>query len=170
MNLAPSPILYGHVVAMSKGFAGVQQTIAKMRQLVQQSRVNAAIRQAATNAIFLTPEKDQFSEVEAVFNYVRDHIRYTRDVLDVETLSTPEITLATRLGDCDDQSTLLAALLESVGYQTRFVIEGYQAPGHFDHVYLQCLVNGEWIAMDATESHCMGWSPANVVTQAIENV
>ena len=142
-----------------------------MRQLVRQCRTNPAIRQAATNTIFLTPEKDQYSEVESIFNYVRDHIRYVQDVLNVETLSTPMMTLAGRVGDCDDQTMLLAAMLESVGYVTRFVIEGYNASGHFEHVYLQCKINtGEWIPMDATENYPMGWQPANPVAQAVENV
>lgn len=146
------------------------QTLAIMREMVRKCRTEPAIRQAATNTIFLTPEKDQYSEAEAIFNFVRDHVRYVRDVLDVETLSTPSMTLAGLIGDCDDQTMLLSAMLESVGYTTRFVIEGYQAPGHFDHVYLQCVVDGVWFSMDPTEPHPMGWSPANPVSQAFENV
>ena len=170
MNLAPSPTLNGHVIPMSGGYAGIVQTLAIMRRMVRECRTNPIIRQAATNTIFLTPEKDQWSEAEAIFNYVRDHIRYVRDVLDVETLSTPMMTLAGRVGDCDDQTMLLAAMLESVGYVTRFVIEGYNAPGRFDHVYLEAQVNHQWIPMDPTEPNGMGWRPANPQAQAVENV
>lgn len=146
------------------------QTLRAMRQLVRQFRTDPVIRQAATNLIFLTPEKDEYSEAEAIFHSVRDGIRYVKDVHDVETLSTPTITLAGRIGDCDDQAVLLASLLEAVGYPTRFVIEGYNVPGNFEHVYIESLVFGQWIPMDATENNAMGWSPDNVVAKATEAV
>jgi transglutaminase-like putative cysteine protease len=168
MMLAPTPVLSGYVVPLANGYSGVQQTLKMMRQLVNQCRTNIEIRQAATNTVFLTPEKDEYSEAEALFNFVRDRIRYVKDVHDVETLSTPMMTLAGRLGDCDDQTVLLASLLESVGYPTRFVIEGYTMPGQFDHVYMQALVFGQWISMDPTEQRYMGWSPPNPITQAVE--
>lgn len=157
MMLAPTPTLTGVVVAIPNGRAGVQATLQAMRQLVQQGKVDPQIRQAAQSVIFLQPEKDYLAEAEAIFQFVRDSIRYTRDVFGVETLQTPQITLATRMGDCDDQSTLLGAMLESVGIPTRFVVAGYN--GHdFEHVYLQAWCGG-WIGMDATEPHPMGWEP-----------
>ena len=157
MMLAPMPTLTGVVLQIPNGRAGVQATVQAMRQLVDQAKVDPAIRQAAQSVVFLQPEKDYLAEAEALFNFVRDSIRYTRDVHGVETLQTPQITLATRMGDCDDQSTLLAAMLESVGIPTRFVVAGYN--GHdFEHVYLQAWC-GDWIGMDATEPHQMGWEP-----------
>jgi transglutaminase-like putative cysteine protease len=61
----------------------------------------------------------------ALFEYVRDHIRYIKDPVGVESVSDPYYTLARMVGDCDDQAVLLAALYESVGFPTRFVIAGY---------------------------------------------
>ena len=168
MMLAPTPALSGYVIPLANGFSGVQQTLRMMRQLVNQCKTNTQIRQAATNVIFLTPEKDEYSEAEALFNMVRDSIRYVKDVNDIETLSTPMTTLEGRLGDCDDQTVLLASLLESVGYPTRFVIEGYTTPGEYEHVYMQALVFGQFISMDPTEQKYMGWSPPNPVSQAVE--
>lgn len=139
-----------------------------MRQCVAEGRTNLAVRQAAISVIWLQPEKDELHEVNAVFEWVRDHVRYVRDVLDVETLATPDRTLAQRIGDCDDQATLLAAMLESVGYATRFVVAAYTFPGHFEHVYLQVLVNGEWIDADPTEREPLGWAPPDPLTVAVE--
>ena len=170
MMLAPMPQLSAVSVQMRDGYPGVLQTLAKMRQLVKQCKTNPEIRQAATQAIFLTPEKNQLHEVDAIFRVVRDGIRYVRDVHDVETLSTPMITLAGRLGDCDDQVMLLASMLESVGYPTRFVIEGYHDPRQYEHVYLQVWVYDQWIAMDPTEPYPLGWSPPNPVCQQVESV
>lgn len=170
MNLAPNPQLSGEIVSMSDGMRGVEQTLAKMRQLVQKGRVSLPIRQAATQIVFLTPEKDQFSEGEALFNFVRDSIRYVRDVHQVETLQSPEITLATQMGDCDDQTTLLASMLESIGYPTRFVVAGYHDPNMVEHVYLQAFLGNHWVDMDATEQHSMGWSPPDALAMAYERV
>ena len=155
--LAPTPTLTGVVIGIPNGRAGVAATLRAMRELVNRSKVDPAIRQAAQSVIFLQPEKDYLAEAEALFSFVRDTIRYTRDVHGVETLQTPAITLATRMGDCDDQSTLLASMLESVGIPTRFVVAGYNG-GDFEHVYLQAWCDG-WIGMDATEPHPMGWEP-----------
>jgi len=170
MMLAPTPALSGYVIPLANGVGGVQQTLRMMRQLVNQCKTNVQIRQAATNTIFLTPEKDEYSEAEAIFNFVRDRIRYVKDVNDIETLSTPMMTLEGRLGDCDDQTVLLASMLESVGYPTRFVVEGYTTPVEYDHVYMQALVFGQFISMDPTEQHYMGWSPPDPVSQLVEMI
>lgn len=170
MFLAPQPLLTATCTPISAGMRGVRQTLAAMRSLVNEGRKTIRIRQAATSAAFLTPEKDELAEVQAVFILVRDGVRYLRDIHDVETLSSPEMTLAQRVGDCDDKTTLLAALLESIGYPTRFVVAGYSQPGEVEHVYLQVFARGEWIDADATENQSLGWAPPAPVTLLIEDV
>ena len=155
---------------MRSGINGTWQTLATMRGLVNQYRTDMGIRNAATTAVYLTPEKSELHEVDALYSLVRDNIRYVRDVSGVETLMTPDKTLAARLGDCDDQSVLLAALLESVGYPTRFVVAGYQVPGQFEHVYLQVFAGGDWVDMDPTERKYLGWAPPDPVTLYVESV
>jgi hypothetical protein len=170
MMLAPTPRLSGQIVALADGMRGIEQTLGTMRQLVNQCRTNLDIRQTATATIFLTPEKNQYAEAQALFELVRDGIRYTRDIHGVETISTPMMTLAGRIGDCDDQVVLLASLLESVGYPTRFVVSGYNAPGQLEHVYLQAWLGDQWVDMDPTEPHPMGWAAPHAVAYALEQV
>ena len=75
-----------------------------------------------------------------------------------------------RMGDCDDQSALLGALLESIGIPTRFVVAGYSGD-YFEHVYLQAWLDSDgWVDMDATEPHPMGWSPPDATVIAYEAV
>ena len=169
MMIAPAPVLSGYIVQIADGVAGVDQTLRTMRELVNQCKTHMTVRQAATNVAFLQPEKDENAEVEAVFNFVRDHIRYMKDVHGVETLMAPPSVLETRLGDCDDQSTLLACMLESIGYPTRFVVAGYNGNG-FEHVYVQAWAGGRWISMDPTEPHPMGWEPPGATVKAAESV
>ena len=170
MMLAPQPQLSGQVVTISNGYPGIEQTIRAMRKLVQQYRTDIGIRQAATQAVFLTPQKNDYAEIEAIFHLVQGGIRYCKDIHQVETLSTPTMTLAQRLGDCDDQATLLATLLEAIGYPTRVVIAAYQQPGMYEHVYIQVYCHGEWLDLDPTEQHGIGWAPPGAVSIAVEQV
>lgn len=172
MFLAPTPTLSGSVLRYSEGIRGVRETLAVMRAMVNEYRVNPRMRQAATCAIFLSPEKNDMHEIETLFNLVRDNVRYVRDICDVETLSTPDKTLEGLIGDCDDQTTLLCTLLESVGYKTRFVVAAYSAPNHYEHVYAQVFVPvfGDWINIDPTEREPIGYAPPNPFSLLIEKV
>lgn len=164
MMLAPQPRLCATRRPLSNGMRGVRQTVQVMREAVRQGRVDPAIRQAASTLIFLTPERSELDELNALFSFVRDRVRYVRDVHEVETISTAAKTLAGMIGDCDDQTILLAALCESVGYPTRFIVSGYGDPGTLEHVYLQVFATDEWIDCDPTEPHPLGWSASDPVT------
>ena len=170
MMLAPQPTLSGQLTTISAGYPGIEQTIRAMRGLVKQYRTDLAMRQAATQAVFLTPQKNDYAEIEAIFHLVQQGIRYCKDIHQVETLSTPPMTLAQRLGDCDDQATLLATLLETIGYPTRFVIAAYQFPGVYEHVYIQVYCGHEWLDLDPTEQHGIGWAPPGAISIAVEAV
>jgi len=169
MFIAPTPQLTGCLTRYAAGIPGVRQTIAAMRALVNKYKVDLGIRQAATSTIFLTPERDELAEVRALFLLVRDSVRYVRDIHNVETLMSPDKTLASRLGDCDDQVTLLATLCEAVGYPTRFVVAAYSMPSEYEHVYMQVQA-GQWIDADPTEPHALGWAPPDPVSLMVERV
>lgn len=168
MMLAPMPALSGTRVPLANGVRGVRDTLRLMRAAVREGRTDVRVRQAAISLIWLQPEKSEADEAGAIFEWVRDHIRYVRDVVDVETLSTAERTLAQQIGDCDDKSVLLAAMLESVGYPTRFVVAAYQAPRQFEHVYVQVFIDGQWVNADPTERGPLGYAPPDPLTLGIE--
>lgn len=170
MMLAPQLQLSAHSRTIAPGLTGIRQTLRAMRQLVRAYRTDPQLRQAATTLVTLVPQRDHLGEVQTIFEWVRDHVRYVRDVHEVETLMTPDKVAAARLGDCDDQATLLATLLESVGYPTRFVAAGYSDPTMVDHVYLQVFADGQWIDMDPTEPQPMGWAPPDPLAMIIEGV
>lgn len=170
MMLAPTPQLSATSRPYAVGLRGVKQTLAVMRNYVMQGRRNMTVRQAATNVTFLTPEKDEPGELLKIFAFVQGNVRYVKDVHDVETLSTAEKTLLGKVGDCDDKSVLLAAMFESVGYPTRFVVAGYNEPGTLEHVWVQVCCDGEWIDADSTEPYPLGWSAPAPVTIYYERV
>lgn len=157
--------LHGTLTHISPGRRGIMQTLQVMRLYVNEGRRNLTVREAAANAVWMVPAKDGLSEVRAIFEFVRDTIRYMSDPVDVESVAAPDKTLLLKYGDCDDQVVLLCALFESVGYPTRFVVAGYTDPKVFEHVYCQVFAGDEWIYCDPTEPEALGWSaPMPLVT------
>ncbi len=126
--------------------------------MVKQFKTDPQIRELAIDIVGQIPGKDWAGEANALFQFVRDDIRYLRDVNGVETLSTPIKTLEYQQGDCDDQVVLLASLLESIGHPTAFVAIG-PAPNTFSHVYLQTKIQNQWVGMEPTEQWPMGVRP-----------
>jgi transglutaminase-like putative cysteine protease len=147
MRLAPAVSYTGTLQAAPTGFAGAHHTLRIMRAMIEKSRTDPTIIQAAHSIIFLTPERDEFAEVSALFEFVRDNIRYVADVAGIETLTAPPMVLQRRTGDCDDQTALLCSLFESVGYPTRLVMAGYSS-SMYEHVYCQVFTNGVWLDCD----------------------
>lgn len=91
-------------------------------------------------------------EVKAVFDFVKNNIRYTRDIQNIETLQSPEWTLHYMQGDCDDFAILIASLLLCLDHQVQFVAIALpeQSGGKFCHVFTETLIGRQWVALDAT--------------------
>lgn len=168
MRLAATPHFTADVIRAPGGPAGALHTVSRMRRLADAASLDPLLINQAVSIIHGVPAKSELHEIEALFDFVLNHIRYTRDVHGVETLSDPRMTLIRQVGDCDDKATLLAALLQAVGYPTRFVMGDYGS-GEYEHVYLQALAFGEWISLDATEHRPMGWEPPGAAYLWIEN-
>lgn len=150
--------LQGAMLPTAGGIAGTRQTLERMRQLADVGRVMPSIRQKAASLCSGLRQKDYAGELSAIFYYVRDSIRYTRDVFSVETLHSPDVILRDGAGDCDDKSVLLCSMLESIGFRCVFVACG-RKPNAMSHVYVRAFLRGEWISLDATEPHPPGWQP-----------
>lgn len=144
---------------LSDGKDGTFQTLKMMAQLVRFWKRNAGIRQLAINLCSGLQSKDYVGEVNALFEYVRDHIRYVQDVADIETLHTPDVVLGQGAGDCDDKSMLLATMLESIGHKCRFVAMSWHGPNAFEHVSVETLIGTVWVNLETTEPVNAGWYP-----------
>lgn len=104
------------------------------------------------------PEKNWSAEVNALFFFVRDRIRYTHDPLDMEGLQTPVETLRLGTGDCDDKVMLLAAMLLSINHPCQFVAVKVDGSDDFTHVFLRTKVGRDWLALETTEK----WRPGQI--------
>lgn len=149
-----------------------------MRNLVHLGKKSPRVRQTAVLLTQGLPQKDREEEIKVLYCFVRDRIRYVRDVRGVETLHTADRILENKQGDCDDKSILLASLLESLGFQTRFTAIGFAPPKKlfgkltspgYSHVLPEVLLYGDWIALETTEPVGLGWFPAKARSLLIIN-
>ncbi len=101
-------------------------------------------------------------EVRAAQEFVRDHIHYVQDPVDVELVQTCAKTLELQRGDCDDKATLLAAMLESIGHPCKFAAVGFNGED-FSHVMVQSKVGEAWVWLETILAGVpAGWCPPNI--------
>jgi transglutaminase-like putative cysteine protease len=156
--------LRGTVVRLADGVAGIFQTLATMCEIKKRAKLDPNMRARVSALLVLTPQRDGWAEIQVIFEYVRDRIRYMSDVVDVETVAEPEQTIRIGAGDCDDKSLLLATMLEVAGHPAGFVATGYHEPGAFEHVYVATeLPDGTLLPLDSTEHVQPGWEAPNAV-------
>lgn len=152
-------------MALPDGPAGIKETLKLMKTLAIYGKKNDVIRQRAAELVKYVPAKQWFKEVEALWNFVKNDIRYTRDIKEVETLYYPDQTLQQGYGDCDDKAVLLASMLEATGHPAKFVAVGFK-PDDYSHVYPETLIGKYWVPLETTEPGVgIGWSPPGVVSK-----
>lgn len=157
------------LAALPDGVEGIKVTLDLMVKLAQKSKQDFNIRNQALRLVENLPSKDFLSEVSAIHAFVRDSIRYVKDIRGVETLATPIQTLRMMQGDCDDKALLASALLEAIGHPTRFVAVG-SSPDEFDHVLIETRVANKWIPVETTEPVPVGWYPPGVTQRLVRHV
>lgn len=154
------------LLSLASGEEGIRQTLRLMSKIVQEGKKNPIIRHTAQSLVAHLAPKNWWAEVDALFRFVRDEIRYVRDVRGVETLHLPQQILKQRQGDCDDKSVLLASLLEAISHPTRFVAVG-RTPNQFCHVLVEVRMGAKWLPLETTEPVPMGWTPPGTRSRMI---
>lgn len=116
-------------------------------------------------------------EVQAVFDAVRKHVRYSGDVgpvIDpktgvvdgVDLYASPHRVWTSQIGDCDDHVALIASLLAIMGHEVRLRVTAPSRFGEFAHIYAAVgtpkLGPRKFRAVDTT----LPWRNANVGSEA----
>jgi transglutaminase-like putative cysteine protease len=163
---APRPMTLERI---PNGREGIKRTLQAMSRITRVFKKDAGIRELALSLVRDLPQYDTTGEVKALHAFVRDHIRYTGDITRVETIQTPKATLEMGGGDCDDKSTLLAALLEAIGRPTRFVAVGFGAGDGHSHVLVEVRAgkSGKWVPLETIKPVQAGWGPAGVTRRMV---
>ena len=120
-------------------------------------KTNSEIKQVADKIVSSScSPTHRVCNAKALFYFVQKNFNYVNDPLKFEYFKTPQESFNARNGDCDDSSILVSSLLNSVGFQTRFVF----VP---QHVYVQVKIpeavssyktKDGWINLDATCQSC----------------
>ena len=86
-------------MAIPSGKAGTVTTLKIMRGLVKRYKTAPSIRTLAQILTRNLPDKNYTREADTLFKYVRDRVRYVRDVNGVETIQTPINGKIIRIGN-----------------------------------------------------------------------
>ncbi len=171
--------------AIPSGLSGTRATL-KIMVMVARKALKPATAEGTQNLLLFRTtaqrlvqncgEKDYWCEAATLQGFVRDSIRYLRDMRTAETIQTPEKTLSERSGDCDDKSLLLAVLAETIGFSARFCAIGVRGET-YSHVSAQLLipskgwVNAETIPIsDSGSKAVLGWFPPDATCLMLAHV
>ena len=166
--LTPPQIYLGQI---PKGYPGTKRTVEHIKALIRAGAKDFYVRQKAIDILLgrgVKP-KDYSGEIKALFEWVQQNVRYTKDPFRVEVLHSARRMLELRAGDCDDMTILLGAMLEAIGHPVRLVLAGPDPlrPRLFTHIYLEAYDKGRWIPLDPTMPYPMGWAPRGLVKEVI---
>ena len=126
-----------------------------IRKMIKAGKANPKIRELVSKILHdkSVEEKDWDAEVEAVFEWVRENVRYTRDTEGLDTYTEPLKTVELAIGDCDDLSILLGSMLGAIGYPFKLKVVSMTGSG-WDHVYplvgMPPFAPTKWIPLDAS--------------------
>ncbi len=139
-----------------------QATLAKMVRIVRKYKGDAGTVMAARQITQGVPERNIAGIIERLQGWVRDHIRYVPDPRGLEMVQTPPQTLSIMTGDCDDKATLLATLLETMGFATRFAAIATHDEPFFSHVMAQVRMGTRWVNLETIlPGTGVGWFPTD---------
>lgn len=173
MNLEVRTPMPAATMAIPEGDAGTAATIQQMARLIDQGMKDPVVHELAARLVRGVRQFDFTGEARSIYEGVRRNVRFTRDIRGKETLhAAPEI-IRLRIGDCDDFTILMCALLGSVGHKCRIVtISAYPAaPDIFSHVYPEVFLDGRWVAVDAARKDpAFGKSPERFIRKRVWSI
>jgi hypothetical protein len=146
------------------GDDAIYRTVDKMKNIISQSSKNPYVREWASNIVGRVEVNDKQGEARAIFNFVRDRVRYTKDPLGFEYIQTPVVLLESisqgdrPMGDCDDMTVLSLSLLKSIGFNVAIKVVSFRENKKFGHVYGLVQIGHEWVPFDCVRpDQEMGW-------------
>jgi len=142
----------------------IEQRLASIQGLVYKSVQDPMMRKLALEVTSHCPERDGECEAKAVYDFVKQNVRYTGDVAPIkqpdgsiegiDLYQSARRTLEFGGGDCDDQSIVAATLLSLNGITPRLRVMKERKNDDWSHIFVVAgLPKNEpthWIAADTT--------------------
>lgn len=145
------------VSEIARGDAGTQQTLVKMRSLVNRSLALPIVRGTAVAIVRSVVPRDRSGQIAAIRAFLTERVQFLRDPVGVELLHSPDWMLrevASRYYvtvDCDDVAILGAALGKAAGIKARFVAVAFYDPvAPYSHVWTELFDGSKWRELDVT--------------------
>lgn len=135
---------------ISLGFYLITPTkIREVREAIKQARVNPEIRNLALRIIGGTQERDYRGQVQGIYRWMRQNIRFVRDPLHVDVLYRPLQLLESGAGDCEDHVTLMCSLANAVGIPAKLRVISRDGE-NYTHIYGIYKTNSVYTPADTT--------------------
>lgn len=157
---------------------GIEDRIKHIQGRISKGKVNPKVYEFTRKATsakcgdkWCVEEKDNLGEAKAVFNAIRKNVRYTSDILGIDTYQHPKHTISLGSGDCDDYSSLICSTMLSLGIPCRLKVIRTKDANEWNHIYAQAgfprANPTRWITMDASVPKPFGWeAPADMVAES----
>lgn len=169
-DIAELPSGRGPMKIKTKRVFSLEDKMIEIIRITNKGKLDPEIRKFVANSInkrcgkdWCVRERDYDGEIVAVFNAVRQNVRYTGDIWGVDTFQSPVRTLELGTGDCDDMSMIIASCLMSIGYPIRFRVIRTKNSSDFNHIFVLCgrppKEPKQWVSLDATVAKPAGWYP-----------
>jgi uncharacterized protein (DUF779 family) len=157
------------------GIAGVRLSLSEMAKRIREGGRTPSVRAfgefIVRNAGFpANVSLTHMQYAEAFLTYMQQNVRYAPDPVMTEfnqcaecTLCTPGAPMCIPVGDCDDVTVALGALLMAAGVPVRIVKQTFGAEDQ-EHVLLQFQTEGgDWVYADpSVKDKAVGWhAPAS---------
>lgn len=129
-------------------FKDLDEELRFLRRMVNRYRAVPAIRELATTIIGNAgvPMREKKQQALAIGEWVRDNVYYVHEL--PERFAYPDETLRSKHGDCDDFTTLIASLLESIGIPAVMVV--MKVDGRWSHIFPAARMPSGLLPLDAT--------------------
>lgn len=157
---------------------GIEDRIKHIQGRIAKGKVNPEVyafsREATSKKCgnkWCIEEKDNIGEAKAVFNHIRENVRYTSDILGIDTYQHPKHSIKLKSSDCDDYSSLVCSALLSLGIPCRLKVIRTKDSNEWNHIYAQAgfprANPTKWITMDASVPKPFGWeAPSAMVAES----
>jgi len=150
---------------LSGGFDSGVETARFISKLSQEYKTDPKLRSLTVSIIRNINPKDYLGQVNALYKFVKNNVRFVRDIAGVETLQSPWVTLPEQYsnkgigaGDCDDQSLLLVSMLQSVGFRDLKlrVVNYLPTDMEYRHIYAIVTLSGKDYPIDTVYGKGVG--------------
>lgn len=129
-------------------FKDLDEQLRFLRKQITKYRMVPVIRDTAIGILGAAniAARDKRSQALSIGDWAQENIYYVHEL--PERFQTPESTLRTKAGDCDDFSTLIGALAESIGIPVMLVAMHFR--GAYRHIFPAAKIDGKLLPLDAT--------------------